>query len=223
MACDAIGAFNGEPKNFVDFVLEQDVDGSCQNVKVGADSPGPVLDDEVLARFVFCPTHLKKNGDEYGQIDESLFTDITSIGGSVNRLIATDGSVTESIHQRGESIAALVRRGTPTRSPQPDRHYLGAIKLATHEIRALVVDEVARRLRVYDTSRGPDDSFHGDIVANMRGLDKEKKTLRKELRVALYMLAIKSSLYVSPYYQGFYEVAKCGLVVDSDESQTGSK
>jgi hypothetical protein len=216
MACEDIGAFTGERKNFVEFILSKDPDGSCQNVKVGPDSPGPIQDDEELARFIFCPIHLKKNDDGSGQIDESLFSDLASFGSSVNRLIQTDGFVTEDIHQRGESIAAVIRQGTSTRNPQPDRHYLGTIKLVTRDIRALVVDEIPHRLRVYDTSKGPEDRFHGDIVMNMNGLDQEKKALRKELRVALYMLAYKSSLYASPHYQGTYEIANCGLTVIRD-------
>lgn len=215
MACEEIGAFSGEQKRFVDFVLQQDSDGSCQNFKVGEHSPGPVLDDEKLARFVFCPAHVKKIGDEYGQIDESLFLDITGIGGSVNRLMESEGAVPGDVHLRGESMAALVRQGSLGRTPQPDRQYLGAIKLATKEVRALAVDEVACRVRVYDTSRGPNDQLHGDIVANMRGLDGEKKALRKQLRVALYVLAKTSGLYPSPHFQGPYELDNCGLVVHS--------
>lgn len=215
MACDEIGAFNGEQKSFVDFVLQQDSDGFCQNIKVGEHSPGPVRDNETLARFVFCPAHVKKIGDEYEQIDESLFADITSIGGSVNRLMESEEAVPEDLHLRGESMAASVRKGTSGRAPQPDRQYLGAIKLAAKEVRALAVDEVACRLRIYDTSRGPNDQLHGDIVANMRGLDGEKKALRKQLRVALYMLAKKSGLYPSPHFEGPYKLDNCGLVVHS--------
>lgn len=213
MACESIGAFDGEPRNFVDFVLQQDPDGSCQYVKVGEHSPGPVQDDEVLARLVFCPTHVKKNDEEYGQIDESLFTDITSIGGSVNRILADAGGETVDVHLKGESMADAVRQGAHGRKPQPDRHYLGVIRLVARDVRALSVDDVACRLRIYDTSRGPDDHLHGDIVANMGGLDKEKKALRKQLRVKLFLLASESGLYSSPHYQGSYDLSNCGLVV----------
>ena len=215
MACDEIGTFNGEHKSFVEFVLQQDSDGSCQNVKVGQHSPGPVKDHETLARFVFCPAHVKKTDGEYAQIDESLFADIASIGGSVNRLLESEEAIPEDVHRRGESMAASVRLGALGRTPQPDRHYLGAIKLAANEVRSLAVDEVACRLRIYDTSQGLNDPLHGDIVANMHGLDGEKKALRKQLRVALYMLAKESGLYPSPHFQGPYELDKCGLVVHS--------
>lgn len=73
------------PAKFVAFILGLDADGHCQRVKVGATSPGPVLDEEIIARFVFAPTHLSKDGDE---INETLFSDAFTIGASVNRLAA---------------------------------------------------------------------------------------------------------------------------------------
>jgi hypothetical protein len=208
MACDEIGTYAGVRQDFAEFALQHDPDGTCQNVRIGPDSPGPVDDVEVLARFVACPAHVARVGDTYGEVDESLFADTTSIGCSVSRLLNPAGELTADLHARGEALAAEIRAGANGRAPQPDRHYLGAVKLAAREVRALRVDEIARRVRVYDTSRGAIDPLHGDIVMNGNGLNK---ALRKQLRVQLYMLAVNSGLFVAPQYAGAYDIARCGL------------
>lgn len=211
MACDTIGTFKGEPKEFVSFVLQQDFDGSCQKVKVGGDSPGPVKDSEALARFVFCPAHVDKSRETLGAVDETLFNDVLSIGGSVNRLIETNNEITHALHARGEAVAEDVRTGDNGRQPQPDRHYLGAVRLLAEDVRAICFDTVANRVRIYDTSLGPEDPLHGDIVANTNGLTK---TNRKELRVRLFMLAQRSGLFVSHLYAGPYDLQDCGLALN---------
>lgn len=211
MPCESIGAYKGEPKEFVSFVLQQDLDGSCQMVKVGSDSPGPVKDSEALARFVFCPAHLDKSRGTLGAVDETLFNDVLTIGGSVNRLIETNNEITQTLHAQGEVTAEGVRKGVNGRPPQPDREYLGAVRLLAEDVRAINFDTVAHRVRVYDTSLGPEDPLHGDIVANTNGLTK---TNRKELRVRLFMLAQKSGLFVSHLYAGTYDLKECGLALN---------
>jgi hypothetical protein len=208
MACDAIGTYTGARQDFAEFAVQQDPDGTCQDVRVGPDSPGPVDDAEVLARFVACPAHVAKVNGTYGEIDESLFADATSIGCSVSRLLDPAGEITPDLHARGMALAAEIRTGANGRPPQPDRHYLGAVRLVAREVRALHVDEVSRRIRVYDTSRGADDALHGDIVMNGNALNK---ALRKQLRVQLYMLAVRSGLFVAPQYVGAYDLSMCGL------------
>lgn len=208
MACDAIGTYAGVRQEFADFAVQHDPDGTCQSVRVGLDSPGPVDDAEVLARFVACPAHVAKVGDTYGEVDESLFADATSIGCSVSRLLNPPGELAPDLHARGAALATNIRAGVNGRSPQPDRHYLGVVKLTTREVRALHVDDIARRIRVYDTSRGANDPLHGDIVMNGNGLSK---VLRKQLRVQLYMLAVRSGLFVPPQYAGAYDLSRCGL------------
>lgn len=214
MACDAIGAYSGVRQEFAEFALRHDPDGSCQNFRVGSDSPGPVHDSEILARFVFCPVHVAKTDGVHGEIDESLFADAMSIGCSVIRLIDPVGKVTEHVHTRGEAIAQDIRAGSSERPPQPDRCYLGAVKLAAGDVRAIRVDEVENRVRVYDTSHGPSDPLHGDIIANAKVVDKAAtKTTKKRLRVALYLLAVRSGLVVAPQYAGSYDLANCGLQI----------
>lgn len=212
MACDAIGTYTGVRQEFAEFAVRHDPDGACQDVKVGPDSPGPVHDAEILARFVFCPVHVAKADGSYGEINESLFADAMSIGCSISRLLDPAGEVTGQVHLRGEAIAQDIRAGTHGRPPQPDRSYLGAIKLAALDVRAIRIDETEKRVRVYDTSRGPSDPLHGDIIANAKGGTKAAdKTAKKQIRVALYLLALRSGLVVAPMYSGSYDLAKCGL------------
>lgn len=212
MACDAIGTYTGVRQEFAEFAVRNDPDGSCQNVRVGPDSPGPVHDSEILVRFVFCPIHTAKVDGDYSEINESLFVDAMSIGCSVSRLLDPDGEVPEHVHTRGEAIAQDIRTGSSGRQPQPDRHYLGAVKLAASDVRALRVDEVEKRVRIYDTSRGPRDPLHGDIIANVKiGGKTADKTTKKQLRVELYLLAVRSGLVVAPHYAGNYDLANCGF------------
>jgi hypothetical protein len=212
MACDAIGTFTGVRDEFVKFAVRHDPDGTCEKRRVGPDSPGPVDDVESLARYVFCPTHVANVDGEYGEIDESLFSDAMTNGCSVSRLLDPPGEVTSGVHARGDAIAEEIRMGANGRPPQPNRHYLGAIMLVARDIRAIRVDEAQRRVRIYDTSRGPEDRLHGDIVADATGANKgAEKTLRKQLRVQLYLLALRSGLVVSPHYSGTYDLSKCGL------------
>jgi hypothetical protein len=208
MSCDAIGTFKGEPKDFVSYVLQQDTDGACQNVRVGVDSPGPVKDIEAVARFVFCPAHVNRSQGTLGAVDETLFIDVLTIGGSINRLVETNNDITETLHSRGEDTAEGVRTGANGRPPQPDRQYLGAVRLIAGDVRAIAFDTVPNRVRIYDTSLGPEDPLHGDIVVNTNGLTK---TNRKELRVRLFMLAQRSGLFVSHLYAGPYDLNNCGL------------
>lgn len=210
MACDQIGTYSGSPNGFVTHVVSHDPDGSCQATKIGSDSPGSVSDEEVLARFVACPTHATNQVDGASQIDESLFQDMFSIGCSITRILEPGPCTNESLHAQGEAMSEAIRSGSGGRPPQPSRHYLGLVMLKAGDVRAVSVDSVPRRLRIYDTSHGPDDSLHGDIVASADGLNKVQ---RKELRVRLFKLAIDSGLFPSPHYAGGQNLSDFGLAI----------
>ncbi|MFB9241428.1 hypothetical protein IV454_07480 [Massilia antarctica] len=194
MGCEAIGSYRGARRDFVDFVLGIDADGSCQQVRVSSSSSGPVHDDETLARFVFAPAHTTPTGD----IDETFVLDAFKYGASVQRLQVELQQSLPALHRDGEAHAERIRRGSPDRAPQPERTYLGVVTFVAAQVRAVHVDVTAARIRVYDTAL-PDDQLHADIVASDIGLTK---ALRKELRVRLFLLAWKSGLFPSPVAEG---------------------
>lgn len=190
MACEDIGRYVGPADEFVRFILGVDPLGDCQSVKVGRTSPGPIDDDEVLARFVFAPAH---TSTQTGDIDETVVLDAFKFGASVNRVQIDWEQALPVLHRRGEALAEHIRNGSAERPPQPDRQYLGVFRFVAHDVRAVSVDAVPARVRLYDTSL-PDDPLHGDVVANNLGLSKVDK---KELRVRLFLLVQKSGLFPS--------------------------
>lgn len=190
MACEDIGYYAGPADEFVSFVLGVDLLGTCQSAKVGRTSPGPIGDDEVLARFAFAPAH---TSPQTGDIDETVVLDAFKFGASVHRVQVDWEQALPMLHQRGEALAEHIRNGATGRPPQPDRQYLGVFRFAAQGARAVNVDAMPARIRLYDTSL-PDDPLHGDIVANNLGLSKVHK---KELRVRLFLLVQKSGLFPS--------------------------
>jgi hypothetical protein len=190
MACEDIGCYVGLADEFVRFVLAVDPLGDCQHVQVGGTSPGPISDDEVLVRFVFAPAHISS---QTGEIDETVVLDAFKFGASVNRVQIAWEQALPVLHQRGEALAEQLRHGSAERPPQPDRQYLGVFRFVAHGARAVNVDAVPARIRLYDTSLS-DDPLHGDIVANNLGLSKAHK---KELRMRLFLLVEESGLFPS--------------------------
>lgn len=207
--CSLIGSFSGEPKEFVTFAASCDLDGSCQGVPVGrCENPTPVLDGETLARQVHSPTHLDK-GKSIGdaEIDETLFLDAFSIGGSVTRIRCDWNTEIIHVHKAGEQRAESLRKGEDGRPPNPNRLYLGAVRLGALEVRATDKDK-KKRVRLYDTSKKGDEN-HADIVVAVSG--NEDKTWRKAIRVALLMAAQKYGLYVSPHLNPEIDLSKIGM------------
>ncbi|MBJ7313342.1 hypothetical protein ACFOLJ_09820 [Rugamonas sp. CCM 8940] len=193
MACEDLGRYAGPADEFVTFAIGVDPLGGCQRVQVGRTSPGPIADDEVLARFVFEPAHTSRLS---GEIDETVVLDAFKYGASVNR-VRIDWTLAlpalPALHRQGEALAERIRSGSTERPPQPERQYLGVLRFVADGARALSVDAMPARMRLYDTSL-PDDPLHGDIVANCHGLSKVQK---KELRVRLFLLVQKSGLFPS--------------------------
>ena len=204
MSCETIGAYAGSPNAFVDYVIAADPSGACQQVKVGKDSPFPVGDVEVLGRFVYSPTHLPT-----GMVDESVVADLARNGLSITRTQRDWTEACEELHPKGERQAERIRAGDHDRPAQPDRRYVGLMRLRTADVRALAVDEAKGRLRVYDTSL-PDEPLHGDIIPDSTGLTK---ALRKELRVQLFLLAQRAGLYMSPAADPALTAERLGLQV----------
>jgi hypothetical protein len=206
MACGDIGSYEGPAKEFAQFVANTDPDGQCQHVKVGVSSPGPVGNNEVLARFVFAPPHLLQST---GKIDESLVDDAFTHGASVNRAHSGWEVMLPELHAKGEELAEKIRTGSEKRPPQPSRRYLGFIRLSAEDVRSSSVDETPTRVRIYDTSL-PHDDFHGDIVVNSSNL---RKDLKKALKTLLYLKLTNAGLFRSPYLTDGIDFDALGIPV----------
>lgn len=119
-----------------------------EKMSVSTDSPGPVENHELIARFIYDPLHFSENLLHY----DPIFFDLTRRGLSVNReVIASD------IHGIGKSHAN-------------ERTYVGYIRCRTSEIRQEHIDDGARVFVVLDTAL-PNNSAHADIFCLL-----EKKT-----------------------------------------------
>ncbi len=191
--CKRISALPAQGK--VDAILELDPGGECEGHSVSDSSPGPVTGDELLARKVDIPTHVR--GDPPTAIEETLFEDATTIGASVQRLLRGWSDQSVQLHHRNEEAARRRRDGTDGRPAAPGRRYLGVLQIAASEVRSVQIAAVpiARRARVYDTA-APGDEGHADIVLNVAGLNKSQ---RKQLRVMLLTEACRRGLFASPY------------------------
>lgn len=188
MTCEDIGLYAGAPANFVEFVLDADPSGVCQQVRVGTMSPGPVGDQELLARFIFAPTHT--SGDT-GKVDETVVADMFKFGASVNRFGDDVSRALVALHVMGNALAKRIRNGSTLRSPQADRKYLGVLIFIAGEARAIGVDSTPARIRVYDRTM-PTNRLHADLVANSVGLTKE---LKKELKGRLFILLLRAGIF----------------------------
>ena len=142
---------------FADCVYKKDPDGRCQQESVSEYSPGPVKNEECLARFVFYPTHMREN-----VLDETLFSDIFKYGASCNRKSYCDEG---QIHACGNGLQ------------DERRAYRGYVTLSVGFLRDV---PGKNGVRVYDTAL-EDNRFHTDIVA-YPGM---AKTERKSIRMAL--------------------------------------
>ena len=192
MPCSDIGSYGGAAGERVDYAITVDPSGACQSVRVGEHSPGPVANDEYLARFVFAPTHLSKSPPlDTAPIDESVVEELFSHGVSVTRVHQLVDAALIELHEKGEAMAAARRDGSDGRNPDPGRRYVGLLCPLAGVIRRASIDAVPHRVRVYDTSKGATFTHHAEIMGNKSGLDKEK---RKALRVAVYMIAMQAGL-----------------------------
>jgi hypothetical protein len=144
------------------------------------------------------------------EIDESLFADVSDKGASVQRMGAAEEATVLALHGRGHLVANSpnITRGANYQGRQRD--YLGFVQLCTGEVRGIFRDDFPAAVRVYDTSRGPDDALHGDIICNSSLLTKIK---RKAVRVALLQIARDGGLFAPLNYMGIYNLSECGFKV----------
>ncbi len=145
------------PKDFADCVCKNDPDGRCQQKSVSEYSPGPVKNEECLARFVFHPTHIQDN-----DLNETLFNDVFKYGASCNRKSYCDEG---QIHARGNGLQ------------NEHRTYRGYATLSVGFLRGIPSEN---GVRVYDTA-WEDNQCHADIVAYPGMAKKERKSIRMAL------------------------------------------
>jgi hypothetical protein len=176
----------------VEQLVVKDKDGTRQAEKVSEHSPGPVADEELLARSLDYPTKFT----DLGGLNDSLFQDAFSHGASVQRLLLGWEVVAADVHHRFETRAKARREGTDGRGPDPDNLYIGTFLMTAAELRACKLEgDTVPRVRVYDAGDAS-DQLHAEVIIDATGL---KKPQRKELRVRLMTLAQRRGLFVSPH------------------------
>ncbi len=174
-------------------LLAKDLDGAKQFEKVSTYAPGPVGDDEMLARSLEYPDKFNPSGG----LNDSFFDDAFTHGASVQRLIEGWDFMASGVHNAFEVRAESKRQGSEKRKPKPDNIYIGSFHMTTGELRAMQLEmEDRRRVRVYDAGVDESDPNHAEILADNDGMDKR---LRHLFRVMLMVLAQKRGLYVSPF------------------------
>lgn len=184
---------DGESKlKRVEQLVAKDKDGAKQAEKVSEHSPGPVTNDELLARSLEYPNKFTA----LGGLNEELFQDAFSHGASAQRLPNGWDAHAVDVHGRFEARAKARREGTDGRDPDPDNLYIGAFHITAGELRACKLDnDTASRVRIYDAGDAS-DTLHAEVIVDATGLNKPQ---RKELRVRLMTLAQQRGLFVSPH------------------------
>jgi hypothetical protein len=133
----------------------------CESVKVSPHSPGQVQNDEILVRFILVKAQL----DDEGRPTPMAFTDVETIGLSVNRLSHTNTEeMKRKVHLKLEN----------DRREGKDRDFMGVIKVLCGDVRGLVCDQKFRTFCVYDTAN-IDDISQADICQEGRSQEGRSK------------------------------------------------
>jgi hypothetical protein len=173
-------------------LVAKDKDGAKQAEKVSDHGPGPVADDELLARSLEYPNKYLNTGG----LNDSMFQDAFSFGASAQRLLPNWEARSADVHAGFEARAQARREGSNGRAAAPNNLYIGAFQMTAGELRGCGLDgDNGLRVRVYDHGEASDE-LHAEIVVDATGLGKPQ---RHELRVRLMTLAQQRGLYVSPH------------------------
>ncbi|MBC3916932.1 hypothetical protein H8L32_05540 [Undibacterium sp. CY18W] len=193
--CDLLLSADVQGPTRVQYFIQNDPDGACQGHKISSCSPGPVKDEEMLARSIDFPLR----EDPASGLNDSLFQDAFTIGASTQRIDDDWDKSKSVVHARYEERARRRRSGEDGRSANPDWLYVGSVLFLASELRESQLDAVQRagRIRIYDTAHSSDDPFHADVMVSADDLQTNKQ-LRKLLRVILMTKACKRGLFVSP-------------------------
>lgn len=194
-------------------LVEKDADGTKQLEKVSKHSPGPVQDEELLARSLEYPSKFHAQSG----LNDAFFQDAFSHGASAQRLTNGWESHESDVHFRFEARAKARRDGSGGKPASPDFTYVGSLHMTAGELRSFRCNgDDKARIRVYDAGCDESDPLHAEIIADASGLQKQQ---RHELRVRLMAQAEQRGLHASPYLdlegQRRAESSKCLLVPPS--------
>lgn len=155
---------------------------ACEGRRLSKYSPRPVMDDEMLARFAFHPTHFSKKGE----LRASIFSHFFDRGCSIQR---------ESVARPGE-LQSFCRSML---SGQVDWVWGGVVTARCSEVRRLFAEkEAGRVLCVYDTAN-KDNPAHGEIF---RSRDLVEEGDENEIRAELMRIFNCKSPISPNEYQG---------------------
>lgn len=135
---------------------DQDTLLSLEEISVSKDSPGRVENGETLWRQMINPVHFDAAKGEY---KATAFSDVSSIGASVNRGYENLQSI------RDRALARVAQQNAKGLSPE--KKLVQLLPLSCEEVRSIHVNSTrdGAKLRcfiVLDTAR-PDDESHADI------------------------------------------------------------
>lgn len=129
---------------------------ALEKISVSEFSPGPVVNEEYIARQIFSPIHIEDDNS----IKSTAFDDVTNKGLSVNRMMFVE---VDAIHSNGlekekRDNAKAFESGRPEKA---NRAYLGFIQAKVETVRDYY-DEDARVYSIYDSSLSSNRE-HADI------------------------------------------------------------
>ena len=123
-------------------------------LSAASQSPHPVKDEEQVLRLVFSPFHIHQ---EDGSLKPSLFSDVKSRGGSVQRL---DYARRDTVIETGRAIAE--GKNSTAGGVAQTRGVFGTVNLPVEGVRKVFVSTTDRAFGVFDTAKQTDPS-HADI------------------------------------------------------------
>lgn len=153
----------------------------CDAVSISQFSPGPVQQDERLARLVVEPKHLNPDGT----IEVGSLRDVHENGLSLVRQLY----VTEpELYQKAQSLAATQQARENKKAEKDHRTPValsvkGVINFDADRVRQWEIDGV-RRFCVMDSATET-DPYHADIAVNGTCKGSEASRIRDELRKTL--------------------------------------
>ncbi|MBY5358634.1 hypothetical protein HFO97_01205 [Rhizobium leguminosarum] len=142
---------------------------ACEKYSVGAGSPGPVVDEEIIYRMVISPGDI----DDEGNLLMEALKDVKLDGLSVFRESATD-----------EDIVALVTDRLTRRASHEPRVVQALIMVKTGSVRELSKQDHGRLFCVYDETvprKNPTDTPVATHVTILQRLQKEGTANRRGL------------------------------------------
>lgn len=198
--CHKIGLQSDNPKR-VEEILSIDPNGDCEKYSVKLTlSSGPVLDSEVVGRWVYTPPHVTKPLP--GELCDSYFEDIISNGLSVQRYYNLWKFSKKKVHKLGHEPTLQPPRQAESGETRPQRKYLGVIRLPITTLREMRSEhgEHSAKLRIYDTAI-PKNHCHGEaiLVNSENAPRKTRSILAQQMRTRLMVLAQNSGIDKSPH------------------------